>query len=146
MHKIKQFSHGLRQYNLPLSRNYYQTFFSTSNSEYSKLATKYIMNKQVISLDASIEALAKEAADFIKTLGNQHRLLVLCLLVEKGELNVGQIHQHSSLSQSALSQHIAIMRDEGLISYRREAQTLYYHITDDRVFKIVSALKDIFCP
>ena len=104
------------------------------------------MNTQFIPLDASIETLAAVAADFIKTLGNQHRLLVLCLLIEKGELNVGQIHQHSSLSQSALSQHIAIMREEGLISYRREAQTLYYSISDDRVFKIVSVLKDIFCP
>lgn len=101
------------------------------------------MNTQLIS---SLETLAQEAADFIKTLGNQHRLLVLCLLVEKGELNVGQIHQHSSLSQSALSQHIAIMREEGLISYRREAQTLYYRIADDRVYKIVSILKEIFCP
>lgn len=104
------------------------------------------MNTQFISLDASIETLAAEAADFIKTLGNHHRLLVLCLLAEKGELNVGQIHKHSSLSQSALSQHIAIMRQEGLISYRREAQTLYYRIADDRVFKVVSVLKDIFCP
>ena len=94
----------------------------------------------------SLETLAEEAADFIKTLGNQHRLLVLCLLVEKGELNVGQIHQHSSLSQSALSQHIAIMREEGLISYRREAQTLYYRIAHDRVYKIVCNLKEIFCP
>ena len=100
------------------------------------------MNMQILSL----ETLAEEAADFIKTLGNQHRLLVLCLLVEKGELNVGQIYQHSSLSQSALSQHIAIMREEGLISYRREAQTLYYRIADDRVYKIVSNLKEIFCP
>ena len=94
----------------------------------------------------SLETLTEEAPDFIKTLGNQHRLLLLCLLVEKGELNVGQIHQHSSLSQSALSQHIAIMREEGLISYRREAQTLYYRIADDRVYKIVSNLKEIFCP
>lgn len=100
------------------------------------------MNMQTLSL----ETLTEEAPDFIKTLGNQHRLLVLCLLVEKGELNVGQIHQHSSLSQSALSQHIAIMREEGLISYRREAQTLYYRIADDRVYKIVSNLKEIFCP
>ncbi|MDO5668094.1 MAG: metalloregulator ArsR/SmtB family transcription factor [Alcaligenaceae bacterium] len=100
------------------------------------------MNTQLLTL----ETLAEEAADFIKTLGNPHRLLVLCLLVEMGELNVGQIHQHSSLSQSALSQHIAIMREEGLISYRREAQTLYYRIADDRVFKIVSVLKQIFCP
>lgn len=104
------------------------------------------MNTQLLTTDTfTIETLSREAADFIKTLGNPHRLLVLCLLVEKGELNVGQIHQHSSLSQSALSQHIAIMREEGLINYRREAQTLYYRIADDRVFTIVSALKEIFC-
>ena len=61
-------------------------------------------------------------------------------------MSVGQIHQYSSLSQSALSQHIAIMRKEGLIDYRRQAQTLNYRIIDERVFKIVTSLKEIFCP
>lgn len=92
-----------------------------------------------------LENLSKEAADFIKTLGNQHRLLILCLLAENGEMSVGQIHQYSSLSQSALSQHIAIMRKEGLIDFRRQAQTLNYRIIDDRVFKIVASIKEIFC-
>ncbi|SPY09219.1 ArsR/SmtB family transcription factor [Oligella urethralis] len=93
-----------------------------------------------------LETLSKDAADFIKTLGNPHRLLILCLLAENAEMSVGQIHQYSSLSQSALSQHIAIMRKEGLIDYRRQAQTLYYRIIDERVFKIVTSLKEIFCP
>lgn len=103
-------------------------------------------NTQAQKTEQSIESLAAEAAQFIKTMSNPHRLFVLCLLIDKGELCVGDIHSHSTLSQSALSQHIAIMREEGLISYRREAQTLYYSISDDRVYQIVSCLKDIFCP
>lgn len=102
------------------------------------------MTNELATLD--IEILATEAASFIKTLGNPHRLLVLCLLIEHKELSVGQIQQHSSLSQSALSQHLALMREQGLLSYRREAQTLFYHIADDKVNRIVGVLKDIFCP
>lgn len=94
----------------------------------------------------TLEQQAKQASEFLRTLGNTNRLLVLCLLIEHGEMNVGQILGHTTLSQSALSQHLAKMRDEGLISYRRESQTLYYAICDDKVARIIMVLKDIFCP
>ena len=61
-------------------------------------------------------------------------------------MSVGQILEHTTLSQSALSQHLAKMRDEGLISYRRQSQTLYYTLCDDKVARIIMVLKDIFCP
>lgn len=89
---------------------------------------------------------ADAAAEFLRTLGNAHRLQILCLLAGEGSLSVGQIQQHTTLSQSALSQHLAKMRDEGLITYRREAQTLYYSIGDDRVWRMLEALQAIFCP
>lgn len=94
----------------------------------------------------TLEQQAKQASEFLRTLGNTNRLLVLCLLIEHGEMSVGQILGHTTLSQSALSQHLAKMRDEGLISYRRESQTLYYAICDDKVARIIMVLKDIFCP
>ncbi|MCH5049757.1 ArsR/SmtB family transcription factor [Pectobacterium aquaticum] len=89
---------------------------------------------------------AAKAAAMLRAIGNENRLLVLCLLIEKGEMSVGALLEHIPLSQSALSQHLAKMREEGLISYRRESQTLYYRIENQDVEKIVATLKGIFCP
>ncbi|POD96436.1 transcriptional regulator [Pectobacterium odoriferum] len=89
---------------------------------------------------------AAKAAVLLRAIGNENRLLVLCLLIEKGDMSVGALLEHIPLSQSALSQHLAKMREEGLISYRRESQTLYYRIENQDVEKIVATLKGIFCP
>ena len=88
---------------------------------------------------------AARAAALLRAVGNEHRLLVLCLLIKPGEASVGTLLEQVRLSQSALSQHLARMREEGLVTYRRDAQTLYYRIADPAVEKLVSALKDIFC-
>ncbi|PWF25251.1 ArsR/SmtB family transcription factor [Corticimicrobacter populi] len=89
---------------------------------------------------------AAEAAALLKAVGNPHRLLVLCLLIEREEMSVGALLEHVDLSQSALSQHLARMREEGMVAYRREAQTLYYRIADPRIERLIATLKDIFCP
>ncbi len=89
---------------------------------------------------------AARAAVLLRAVGNEHRLLVLCLLIEQGEASVGTLLEQVRLSQSALSQHLARMRDEGLVTFRRDAQTLYYRIADPAAEKLVAALKDIFCP
>ena len=89
---------------------------------------------------------AEQAAAMLRTLGNEHRLLLLCLLIEHGELSVGAMQERVELSQSALSQHLARLRDDGLVSTRREAQTIFYRIEDTRVEALVSTLKRVFCP
>ena len=89
---------------------------------------------------------AEQAAAMLRTLGNEQRLLLLCLLVEHGELSVGQMHVQVGLSQSALSQHLARMREDGLVAFRREAQTLHYRIADPRVEAVLATLKSVFCP
>ncbi len=89
---------------------------------------------------------AARAAALLRVVGNEHRLLVLCLLIERGEASVGTLLEQVDLSQSALSQHLARMRDEGLVAFRRDAQTLYYRIADPAVEQLVAALKAIFCP
>ncbi len=91
-----------------------------------------------------LEAAAK-AATLLRTVGNEHRLIVLCLLIEHGELPVGALHEYVPLSQSAFSQHLAKMREEGLIAFRREAQTLYYRIEDPDVRTLLATLKTIYC-
>ena len=89
---------------------------------------------------------AARAAALLRAVGNEHRLLVLCLLIKQGEASVGTLLEQVSLSQSSLSQHLARMRDEGLVTYRREAQTLYYRIENPNLAKLIGTLKDIFCP
>lgn len=89
---------------------------------------------------------AAHAAQLLRTLGNEHRLLVLCHLIGAGEMSVTALLERLPLSQSALSQHLAKMREEGLVAYRREAQTLYYRVAAPNVARILSTLKDIFGP
>lgn len=89
---------------------------------------------------------AAQAAALLQAVGNPNRLLVLCLLIAQGEMSVGALNEAVDLSPSALSQHLARMREEGLVAYRREAQTLYYRIEDPNVAKLIATLKDIFCP
>ena len=88
---------------------------------------------------------AGQAAALLRAVGNENRLLVLCLLIEHGELSVGGLLERIPLSQSALSQHLARMREEGLVAYRRESQTLHYRIANPDVQKLVATLKSIYC-
>ena len=98
-----------------------------------------------LSLSSMTER-AGEAAALMKALSSEHRLLILCHLVEAGELPVGALVERVGLSQSALSQHLARLRQEGLVSFRREAQTLFYSISDPRAGQVLQLLHDIFCP
>jgi DNA-binding transcriptional ArsR family regulator len=85
-----------------------------------------------------------KASQLLKTLANEKRLMVLCLLVE-GERSVGGLNAELDLSQSALSQHLAILRDSGLVNTRREAQTIYYTMAKGPARKIIETLHDIYC-
>ncbi len=85
-----------------------------------------------------------EAARLLKALGNPHRLMVLCALVE-GEKSVSELNQRVLLSQSALSQHLAKFRQEGLVETRRESQTIYYRISDPNALEIIRTLYRLFC-
>ncbi|WMN20746.1 metalloregulator ArsR/SmtB family transcription factor [Pseudomonas piscis] len=89
---------------------------------------------------------AQKAATLLRAISNEYRLQVLCLLIEHGEITVGGLLQRITLSQSALSQHLAKMREEGLVAFRREAQTLYYRIDNPDVAKIIATLKTIYRP
>ena len=88
---------------------------------------------------------AEQAAAMLRTLGNEHRLLLLCLLIEHGELSVGAMQEHVELSQSALSQHLARLRDDGLVSTRREAQTIFYALAPGPAEAVIRTLHGIYC-
>ncbi len=92
-----------------------------------------------------LEKHAAEVAGVLELLANDKRLLILCELVQRGECNVGSLTKAVGLSQSALSQHLAKMRDEGIVAFRRDAQTLWYRIADDRIERLLGVLHDLYC-
>jgi DNA-binding transcriptional ArsR family regulator len=109
----------------------------------SKTSTRSRARSPKTPID-QMRAHVSEVSDFLKTLANEKRLLVLCTLLE-GEQSVGELNSHIELSASALSQHLAWLREAGLVATRREAQTIYYRIADPRVMAVIKTLKQQFC-
>ena len=87
---------------------------------------------------------AGKAVRLLKSLANESRLVVMCILAE-GELSVGKLNRRVDLSQSALSQHLAILREQGLVKTRRESQTIYYSLSDSEAIGVIQTLHDIYC-
>ena len=93
---------------------------------------------------AKLEKKAGQAAKTLKSISNKWRLLILCQLV-KGERSVGELQEAVDLSQSALSQHLAVLRATKLVSTRREAQSIFYSIRGDEAPTILTALYNVYC-
>jgi DNA-binding transcriptional ArsR family regulator len=87
---------------------------------------------------------ADDAAALLKALANEQRLLVLCALVD-GPKSVGELNDRVDLSQSALSQHLAVLRTAGVVRTRREAQTIWYELEDGPAAAVMAALHASFC-
>ena len=85
-----------------------------------------------------------EAAQLLKVLGNDQRLLILCNLLER-PMSVGELNQRMELSQSALSQHLALLRETGLVETRREAQSIHYSLPSGPVTQVMALLQEIYC-
>lgn len=92
-----------------------------------------------------LEQNAASAAELLKGIANEHRLMVLCQLVD-GERSAGELLAGSTLSQSALSQHLSKLRDQGLVTTRRERQSIFYSIANPAVSRVMETLAEIFCP
>ena len=87
---------------------------------------------------------AADAAGLMKALGNESRLMILCMLAD-GERSVGDLNGTIPLSQSALSQQLARLRQQGLVSTRRESQTIYYSLAEGPADQIIRLLHDLYC-
>lgn len=85
-----------------------------------------------------------DAARLLKALANENRLMILCLLFE-GPRSVSELNAALPLSQSALSQHLAVLRAEGLVSTKRQAQTVYYRVASVRARRVIETLHGIYC-
>lgn len=92
---------------------------------------------------ARFEHAAADASRLLKAMAHDARLLVLCQLVD-GELQAGQLA--TRLSQSALSQHLAVLRIEGLVATRREGQAIFYRLANPAVAAVIATLASIYCP
>jgi ArsR family transcriptional regulator, virulence genes transcriptional regulator len=104
------------------------------------------MKKTLIPIDPhALQARAGEVADVLAALANDRRLLILCKLVEDGEATVGALAEEVGLSQSALSQHLARMRDEGIVAFRRDGQAVWYRIADHRIESLLATLHRLYC-
>ena len=91
------------------------------------------------------EESAGRAATLLRLLANEKRLMILCQLAD-GEMAVGEIQSHVSLSQSALSQHLALLRTEGIVATRREGQAVFYRLDDPAAMRVIETLAELFCP
>jgi DNA-binding transcriptional ArsR family regulator len=87
---------------------------------------------------------AEEAETFLKSVANRHRLMILCEL-HRGECAVGELQERIGLSQSSLSQHLARLRGDGLVTTRRQSQTIYYSLAHHHVTELIGLMHEIYC-
>ncbi|WP_210395915.1 ArsR/SmtB family transcription factor [Motiliproteus sediminis] len=106
---------------------------------------KQNLTEDAIQARAELERRATRAEQLLRRLGNRQRLIILCLLSDT-ELSVGELNRQVALSQSALSQHLAQLRRAGVVATRRESQTIYYRLRDQRVLSLLTALCDLGAP
>ena len=92
----------------------------------------------------SMQQNANDAVSLLKGLANESRLMIMCVLSE-GEFSVGDLNKRIKLSQSALSQHLAVLRDQGLVQTRRESQTIFYRLEDTAAMNIIELLHVVYC-
>jgi len=93
---------------------------------------------------ASMRASSDQASELLRSLGNRHRLLILCQLLD-GERSVGDITGFLGIRDSTVSQHLALLRRDGLVRARREGQTIWYSIISDPARQILDTLYRCFC-
>ena len=87
---------------------------------------------------------AKRAADFLKALAHESRLMILCILAE-GEKSVSELEEMLSLRQPTVSQQLARLRADGLVATRRDGKTIFYSLASDEARVVVGAVYEVFC-
>ncbi len=92
----------------------------------------------------TMQGAADRACELLKAMANRHRLLILCQLVER-ERSVGELAELLGIRDSGVSQHLTLLRKDGLVSARREGQTIWYALASKEVRVLISTLYDLFC-
>ena len=102
------------------------------------------LNQKAFEAESDLKAKAKIAATMLKAIANESRILILYNLEGK-ELSVTDLNDYLDLSQSALSQHLAVLRKDGLVKTRRESQTIFYSLSDIRASRVIKTLHELYC-
>ena len=102
------------------------------------------MNKEIQVNPEQMASAASQASALMRTLGHKDRLMILCHLIS-GEKSVGELAGLLEIPQSPLSQHLARMRKESLVTTRREAQTIYYSIASSEAARMVELMHELYC-
>jgi DNA-binding transcriptional ArsR family regulator len=98
-----------------------------------------------MKVDADRMALAADqASELLKSLGNRHRLLILCQLVD-GEKSVGEMAAFLAIRDSTVSQHLQLLRKDGLVKPRRDGQTIWYSLSSGPAQRVLQSLFEIYC-
>lgn len=97
-----------------------------------------------VDIPSDMASQATEAAAYLKTLAHEGRLMILCHL-GTGEKSVGELEEMLNVRQAAVSQMLARLRDEGLVSTRRDGKTIYYSLSDDKTSQVIGLLYSLFC-
>ncbi len=98
-----------------------------------------------MKIDSEVmEQAADQASDLLKALSNRHRLLIICQLID-GEHSVGELAEFLGLRDSTVSQHLALLRKDGLVSARRDAQTIFYSIASEPARAVLKTLYQVYC-
>ena len=111
------------------------------NMEYSNLGNRCMGSSQLLAKDDDVE----RASRSLKAISHPLRLKILCILENK-EVSVQEIVDVVGTSQSNISQHLAILRDKGVLTSRKDANRVYYRIGDPRILKLISMMQEVFCP
>ncbi len=104
---------------------------------------KNVVPEEVSEL-TELHDMAAHAVELLKAMANEWRLMILCQLAE-GEKTVSELQDILGLSQSALSQHLAVLRRERIVRSRKEAQSVSYSLSGDDATKVMQTLHEVFC-
>ena len=102
-------------------------------------------DKNLTSALKGLPEMAGFVAAILKELSNEKRLLILCALIENKGLSVAELAEKVDLGQSALSQHLARLREQAIIDFRRDGATIHYFIADEKIGRILKTLKSLYC-
>ena len=102
-------------------------------------------DKNLTSALKGLPEMAGFVAAILKELSNEKRLLILCALIENKGLSVAELAEMVDLGQSALSQHLARLREQAIIDFRRDGATIHYFIADEKIGRILKTLKSLYC-
>ena len=98
-----------------------------------------------VTITEEMPAKAETVANFLKGLANPHRLLILCALAN-GERSVSDLIEETGIAQTSMSQHLAKLREQNLVSTRKDAQSVFYRVSDPKALELLALLHDLFCP